>query len=250
MEIKDYQKKVSDLKNEILDEIRKILPIDSRHKFKEPFFVHFIDGEMAKTEICLAVELWSDETVVFCVSKNENATIDEEEIVEAVYNYDTGSFVDILSNLRRDIRESKLEKLIDIVANNNGIMQFDGSFEFLCDDTEQNSESDLSHSTLVGFELVGKGNLLVKTIWKEDGASYDYNQGCICDAELDNILKFVEKQVKKTFKITVKEVLSRIYEVEATCYDDAAQMVKGWIEDNPLSIHDSDGIFIDDVRFD
>ena len=58
MERKDYADKFRDIKNEILNEIRELVPRASAHHFNEKFYVHYIEGEVATTEICSAVEVW------------------------------------------------------------------------------------------------------------------------------------------------------------------------------------------------
>ena len=52
MERKDYAEKFMEIKNEILKDIRKMLPFDSAHHFAEKFYVHYVEGEVATTEIC------------------------------------------------------------------------------------------------------------------------------------------------------------------------------------------------------
>lgn len=249
METKNYREKVLNMKNEILNEIRSLVQADTRHEFTETFYIHYLEGEFAVTNICHAVLVFKDLSVAFCVSDNPETPVDEETVLSGkdLLMCDVCSFIDILKRIKDDIRHRKLFRLLSLVRGNNGYMSFDGSFEFLCDDTEQNSENNLSHSALIGLEIDGNGNLLVRTMWKEDGECYDYNQDCICDAELDNILKFVEERSGKTFKITVAETLSRVYEVKATCYDNAVRKVKESIKDDPLGKPDSDGICIDMV---
>ena len=46
MERKDYAEKFMEIKNEILKEIRKMLPFDSAHHFAEKFYVHYVEGEV------------------------------------------------------------------------------------------------------------------------------------------------------------------------------------------------------------
>ena len=106
MERKDYEQKFEDIKADILREIKSIIPEDTAHRFKETFNIHFIDGEIATTEVCTAVEVWFGGMVAFIVKKRGDS---QEEVIqgEAVYDYASESFIDILDHLKKEIREKK-----------------------------------------------------------------------------------------------------------------------------------------------
>lgn len=245
METKDYQKKVSNIKNEILDEIREIIQADTRHEFTETFYIHYVDGDLATSEVCHAVEVWSDETVAFCVSTDISTTKEKEDVMEEsqVYNYEVNSFIDILYHLKSDIRKNKINKIIEIVSKNDGLMQFDGSFEFWRNDKVNLSSDSLSHSRLIGISLYDNGmKLVVSTKDVEDNTPCESDQNCITDEELDRILEYVEQQSVESFRITAKEVLSRTFYVDAKNYEDALQKVRQKLICAPLNGEDSGGI--------
>lgn len=241
MESNDYAKKFYDIKNEILKEIRKLIPEDTAHRFSETFYVHYIEGEVATTEVCTAVEVWSDGMVVFIV-KPENA--DKEEVIEGetIFMYDPESFIDILDYLRKEIREKKLAQLQEIVKKHDGKLSFDGFFEFVCDDTEDNSKANLSHSDLISLELKDDGKLYVLTRWHEDGEQYGYNQDCIIDEEIDRMLDYVQHLCKKKFSIYVHGSYGRVFDdIEAETYEEALSIAQKMWDKEPLNKEDSDG---------
>lgn len=241
MECKDYAKWFYDVKNEILKEIRKLVPEDTAHRFNETFFIHFIEGEVATTEVCTAVEVWHGGMVVFIVN---NRTGLKEEVIEgeSVFQYDAGSFVDILDHLRKEVREKKLAQLQEIVKKHNGKLSFDGFFEFVCDDTEDNSKANLSHSDLIGLELKDDGKLYVLTRWQEDGEQYGYNQDCIIDEEIDRMLDYVKETCTKKFSIYVHGSYGRVFDdIEAETYEEALAIAQQMWEKEPLNKEDSDG---------
>lgn len=241
MERKDYAEKFMEIKNEILKEIRKMIPLESAHHFAEKFYVHYVEGEVATTEICSAVEVWSDGMVVFIV-KPENA--DKEEVIEGetIFMYDPESFLDILDHLRKEIREKKLAQLQEIVKKHDGKLSFDGFFEFVCDDTEANSKANLSHSNLIGLELKDDGKLYVLTRWHEDGEQYGYNQDCIIDEEIDRMLDYVKETCTKKFSIYVHGSYGRVFEdIEAETYEEALAIAQKMWDKEPLNKEDSNG---------
>ena len=92
MERKDYAEKFLAVKNEILEEIRKILGNDQKHEFKETFYIHYVEGEVATTEICNAIEIDKEGMVIFNVVTE---SLKKEKIeAETVFMYDPESFLE------------------------------------------------------------------------------------------------------------------------------------------------------------
>lgn len=242
MERKDYAQKFLDIKNEIVEEIRKLVPEDSAHKFSDKFYVHYVEGEVATTEVCSAVEVWSGGMVVFIVNTLKDFA--KEEVIEGdtIYRYEPESFLDILDHLKNDLREKKLDIIRTILKENGGSIDIKSEFEFLCAD--EGDKNTLSKSLLKGLEIQGE-KILVKTIWKEDHQQYDYHDHCMTDDELDNIIACLKSQCKKKFRIRAYETFSRIFEVEAFDYDDAVKIARQELESLPFEEGDSDGLCFD-----
>ena len=232
MERKDYAEKFMEIKNEILKEIRKMLPFDSSHHFAEKFYVHYVEGEVATTEICSAVEVWSDGMVVFIV-KPENA---EEEVIEGetVFMYDPESFLDILDHLKKDIREKKLSHLREIVKKHEGSVDFDGTFDFII----HNGDDDYI-CQLTALRIAKDGRLEVDDIC--DGDKFTNPEEELSDKDLDKLIDYVESKTKRKFVVRVSGSFSRTFEIEANNFDEAlAEAKKDW-EINPLYFEDSNG---------
>lgn len=239
MERKDYAEKFMEIKNEILKEIRKMLPFDSAHHFAEKFYVHYVEGEVATTEICSAVEVWSDGMVVFIV-KTENA--EKEEVIEGetVFMYDPESFLDILDHLKKEVREKKLAHLRDIVKRHNGL-SFDGGFNINIDerDTANNECAIVEDCRLVGLRLTTDGKLGIVNLF--DGETFTNEESALLDEDIDKLITYVECQTKRKFVIRVSGSFSRTFDIEAETYEEAlAEAKKDW-ETNPLYYGDSNG---------
>ncbi len=233
MERKDYAEKFMEIKNEILKEIRKMLPFDSSHHFAEKFYVHYVDGEVATTEICSAVEVWSDGMVVFIV-KPENS--DKEEVIEGetVFMYDPESFLDILDHLKKEVREKKLAHLREIVKKHEGSVDFDGTFDFII----HNGDDDYI-CQLTALRIAKDGRLEVDDIC--DGDKFTNPEEELSDKDLDKLIDYVESKTKRKFVVRVSGSFSRTFEIEANNFDEAlAEAKKDW-EINPLCFEDSNG---------
>lgn len=244
MERKDYAEKFMEIKNEILKEIRKMLPFDSAHHFAEKFYVHYVEGEVATTEICSAVEVWSDGMVVFIV-KTENA--EKEEVIEGetVFMYDPESFLDILDHLKKEVREKKLAHLRDIVKRHNGL-SFDGGFNINIDerDTANNECAIVENCRLVGLRLTTDGKLGIVNLF--DGETFTNEESALLDEDIDKLITYVECQTRRKFVIRVSGSFSRTFDIEAETYEEAlAEAKKDW-ETNPLYYGDSNGEDLED----
>lgn len=241
MESNDYAKRILDIKHEIVEEIRKLIPEDSAHSFEDTFYVHYVEGEVATTEICHAVEVWHGGVVVFIVSE-PNLT---ENVVEGdkVYQYDSNSFLDILDHLNKDIREKKLDIIRKLLKENGGSIDIKDKYEFLCAD--EGDKSTLSHSYLKGVEIDGE-KILVKTIWKEDGERYDYHEHCLTNDELNGIIDCLRKNTYREFVVRVSGSFSRTFDINASSYEEALALAKKQWEETPLYSGDSNGEDWDD----
>ena len=240
MERKDYADKFRDIKNEILKEIRELVPRDSAHHFSENFYVHYIEGEVATTEICSAVEVWSDGMVVFIVHRD---TTSKDEVIEGetVFGYDSDSFLDILDHLKKDIREKKLSHLREIVKKHGGEILFDGDFRFTGDSNGYGGENidPCNDTRLMGLSIDCDGKINIDDIW--EGGEYCNSENFIPDDELDRIIAYVESKTKQKFVVRVSGSFSRTFEIEANNFDEAlAEAKKDW-EVNPLIQEDVNG---------
>lgn len=243
MESNDYAKRILDIKHEIVEEIRKLVPEDSAHRFSDKFYVHYIEGEVATTEVCSAVEVWHGGMVVFIV--NHLVQFAKEEVIEgeAIYRYEPESFLDILDHLNKDIREKKLDIIRKLLKENGGSIDIKDKYEFLCAD--EGDKNTLSHSYLKGVEIDGE-KILVKTIWKEDGERYDYHEHCITNDELNGIIDCLRKNTYREFVVRVSGSFSRTFDINASSYEEALALAKKQWEETPLYSGDSNGEDWDD----
>lgn len=234
MERKDYAEKFMQVKNEILEEIRKLIPCNNVHKFKETFYIHYVNGDVATTEICNAVEVWNEGMVAFIVF-NESG---DEEVIEGegVFQYDEGSFLDILDRLQKEVREQKLETIRGIVKASGNRLEFDNKFRF----TGFDGDSECEFVGLLALSLNEDGKLNIEDEW-QDGL-YTNSENFIPDSELDRFIDYVKNQTMKKFKIRAYETFSRTFDIEACTYEEAIEKVKEELERFPFEEGDSDGL--------
>ena len=240
MERKDYANKFQEIKSDILNEIRELIPEDSAHHFSEKFYVHYIEGEVATTEICSAIEVWHGGMVVFIVHRDTTA---KDEVIEgeSVFMYDPESFLDILEHLKKDIREKKLSHLRDIVKKHGGKIDFDGSFSINIDERDESANvcGIAEGCCLMGLGLTSDGTLAVHNTFCED--EFINEESSLLSEDLDKLIAYVKHKVQKTFNVTISERRSRKVEIVAETWEDAVEKAKKLLETKPLNSDDSDG---------
>lgn len=243
METKDYAKMFRNIKDEILGEIRSLVPVCNTHTFKSGILVRYCEGEIAHVENCTAVEVSPDNSVSFIVTDDSAEPESEAVNGESIYQYDDDSFVAILSHLKKELRErreKKLSYLREIVKNNGGKIDFDGTFGF--------------HSIVDGDHVAGEKSMLtcieldrcyenrVYLDCKISGEVIEEQEENIPLDELDNLITYVERHSKRKFVVRVSGTYSRTFEIEAANFEEALEFAKTeWKEDAPLCPEDSNG---------
>ena len=241
MERTDIIKSVYDLKCEVLKEIRKVLP-NGTHCFVQPFCIHYIEGDVATTEVCRAIEVCAAENQMVRVHhQSEGYGAEDIDITdgEEVFNYEPNSFADILGNLKAEIRGKKLSVLRNLIEQNGGKMQFDGNFRYVGYDPEVCID-ECEDTLLMGFDINNEGKLIVDNIWQ--GGEYSNTEDYLTDAELDRIIDYVKNQSVRTFQIHAQALVGRVIDVQAASYEDAVELAKKELELHPFTKEDIDGI--------
>lgn len=233
MERKDYADKFRKVKEEILDEILKLIPSDSVHYFSDSFYVHYIDGEVAGTEICEAVEV-QNSMVFFHVYLEEVEQKTQTIGGESIFSYDPDSFLDILDHLKKDIREEKLAILREIVKKNGGSVDFDGTFNFII-----HNNGDDYNCQLSGLRTTKSGELQIEDI--SNGERFANVENELPSDQLDKLIAYVRETTYREFVIRVYGSYSRTFDINASSYEEALAEAKRSWKINPLCIDDSNG---------
>lgn len=196
---KNYAERVMEIKSEILKEIRELLPDGETHKFENTFYVHYVSGEVATTEVCMAVTNDCG-SIGFNVAPDDVVADVTDNFVDGVdiFNFEPNTFMDVLENLRKELREKKLAKLREIVKNAGGRIKFDGKFDFNLLDERNGCE--VWPCYLESLYIDDTDSLIVDN--KFDGGGYTNGSDCLMYEELDRIIDYAEKESEKNFSLT------------------------------------------------
>ena len=159
---------------------------------------------------------------------------------DMLMNLNFESFIDLLTNIRKEIREEKVSLIKKMVSDNGGVIYLikGGDYVFPCAD-EGNPEM-ISTSYLNGI-VFSDGQLLVQTTWDGDGERYDYGIDCIMDDTLDDVIRILKEETEKTYHVVVQGCYSRMFEINATSEEEAIELAKNKWKVNPLCLEDSNG---------
>lgn len=240
MERNEFKQSVYDLKCEVLDEIRKVLP-EGVHYFAQPFFIHYVEGEVANTEICRAIEVSkADEQMVRVHHQSEGYGAEDIDITdgEGIFNYETNSFADMLGNLKSEIRGRKISELRQLIEQYGGKITFNGDFTFTGIQEAVTNNAYYDDTRLFGMRLVD-GKIAIDDMW--EGDTFENDEDYICFEELDRVIAYVKDEWKKRkFTIKASRGMSRTFEIMADDYESAVAIVKAELEKCPLNKEDID----------
>lgn len=244
MERRFYEELLQGVKNDIIAEIRELIPRDSEHHFKKELLLSYIDADTNATEWLSAVKVLPGGDIVFIVrhwAKDEESVVEQE----SVFDYSIESFIDILDRLKKEVREEKLSRLRKMVTDAGGRIDCDGSFGFhaICNGEYVEGIESKINSIFIDDGKANFGCTFSGEEFQEDEKSVPID-------ELDKLIAYVESQAKKKFSIRVSGVFSRHFEIEATSYEEALKEAKKDWETNPLSDDDLDGIHWDGYQYD
>ena len=225
----DYKEKFNEIKTEILDEIRKLVPEGTTHVFENPFYIHYIDGEVATTEIINKVE--NDRGMIIIHSETCGGTVCEVG-GEEVYQYCQESFLEILEQLQEALREKQLTKLRGILGE-NGEITFPEEFKIVI-----RNDGHFYDCSLKSLKIED-GKIVINDVF--EGYDFTNDESELPSSEIQKILEYAEKHTKKTYDIKVSGSFTRYIEVEAYSYEEAIEKAKVQWKNDSLLYDDING---------
>ena len=165
-----------------------------------------------------------------------NSSSKNEEVIEgeSVYKYEPQSIIDILDNLKKELRTEKLKTLIGIVKGNDGEILFDGKKDlFLQHDTA------IDRRKIESLRIDEGGKLSLEYTFA--GNVYYLGEDELLLAEIIDCIAFSREKFMKKFVVRVSGSFSRTFDIDALNYEDALELAKKDWELHPLCSDDSNG---------
>ena len=225
---KIFYTKKNDLKDEIIEEIANLMQNKLSHTFNEKVYVHYIEGEVATTEVCESIEVkveeTSDQLLFNMFDFTTGFVIDETKILQ----YDVDSLINIYHHLKKDLIDENLDEITSIVKDNGGkistfvergmIYITIGTCTFLANVNNLSLDSD--ECLVVNVSIPGK-NMDLK--WDELDLE-----------EIKSLLCIVKKATEKTWSVKAEAVYSRTFDIKANTWEEACKIANDMLEKEPF----------------
>jgi len=126
----DYEQKISEIKSDILFEIARLLGYEEgktnwigRKTFRDPFYMHWCEGEVASTFVCTDVVCNAQGLVSVRCENDDWISFKNGEILQ----FTPESLIDLFKRLKEEVKADKIAVLRDYVRDYGGRMTFDGT---------------------------------------------------------------------------------------------------------------------------
>jgi len=227
---KNFYAKQLELKSEIIEEIANLMQNKLRHDFKAKVYTHYIEGEVATTEVCESIEETGD-GLSFHMDNGYISFVNDECKIKS---YDAESLINIYDTLKKELKDETLDEMKKIISENGGNIR--------------PSEKTMTYINLGTRVILGKVNnisvvsdsIIVNVSIPDQDVDCDESNFDIED--LRNLLYFVKKATEKTWSIKAEAVYSRTFDVKAESWEKACEIVKEALDKEPLCEDDSNGV--------
>lgn len=234
----DYITKYNSLKLEVIENISELIEKEKYHRFVDTFFTHFVEGEVATTEMCTAIEYSESEGRFFIVTSNgyEETSISENDAM----GYEFESLLDIYTRLVYELREERIKKIKSIFVDMDlSIIDVCGNKPIYI--TMENGE--VKKHLVNTIYLNEDGEVVVKL--KTRYAIHTKKASDFALDELDTLLAYVKESVKKEYNVVASVLLTRPINVRANSWEEALEKAKKMLDEHPLNEkEDGNGIEI------
>lgn len=226
-----YNSKMATLKKDVIDSIGELMEKAVYHKFKSRVYIHYIEGEVATTELCTALESNEGGGFHFITeSVGGSMCITTADSMERLMDYDFTSIVNMYETLTEELREEKIAEIKEILANNSNLVQIPSSMErciFSC------GSDGVTYKYIMRFAYAKGGKLTVKADYK--GEPSELTEDFFELDELERMADIIKEALAKKFRITASNLMSRTFEVTAGSYEEAVEKVKKLLSEKPLN---------------
>lgn len=225
----DYITKYNSLKLEVIENISEIIEKEECHRFVDPFFIHFVEGEVATTEECTEIEC-SKGKLFIATRVTNNGRVDETISETDAMGYEFESLLDIYTRLVYELREERIEKIKSIFAD------MDLSTIAVCGNkpiyiTMESGEAKKHIVNAIYLNEDGEVEVKLETRY----AIHTKKASDLGLDELDTLLAYTKESVKKEYNVVASVLLTRPINVRANSWEEALEKAKKILDEHPLN---------------
>lgn len=201
MENKDsYNNIISQLKGDLLKDIKNILNVVPTYYFKEPVDLTYSEGDVASNEKCIFIKKIGDGCWIG-VENNHSMADDDVDLKKYIKAYTLESLANLHDTLYKEVTDTLNMRLENVLKDKSRIT-FDGTYKYAWTDTRGKFRTSYMESML----LISFSNRII--IYATDGCIHDTS--CLSLEELSRMVQYVEKNhMKRKYKVILtKDIMA------------------------------------------
>ena len=190
--MEDFNKKLDELKRQVIFEIEQILPEGKSHQYTDTFHCTMIDGDGAVSTIADIIKNENGLIKLVTVSDTMPETYDD-----LLSTYEIETIIYAYEQLRKELRAHKIERIRQLVEQAGGKIECNSAFSF-----RHYLDGAWVESTVI--KTIEVGNVdhpdgeHTDCIWfdclcEPNGETHEETDSDFADDELDSILSMVEQ---------------------------------------------------------
>lgn len=188
--MEDFNKKLDELKRQVIFEIEQILPEGKEHTYKEQFYCTMIGGEISPVSIAIRIKNDGGKVIL-----HDNYEENGEEYDTELKEYEIETIIMAYEQLRKELRAQKIERIKELVEQTGGKVKLDGSFtcrHFIA--------GKWVESSLQCVEIGNKDNKDGDTtdcLWfdcNSNRETHEETDSDFTDDELDSLITYIEEK--------------------------------------------------------
>lgn len=204
--MEDFNKKLDELKRQVIFKIEQILPEGKSHQYTDTFYCTMIDGDCAVRTISDIIK--NDNGSIKLETVSDTIPPEQETYDDLLSTYEIETIIYAYEQLRKELRAQKIERIKELVAKAGGKVECNSAFSF-----HHYLNGAWVESTAI--KTIELGNMdhpdgeLTDCIWfdclcEPNSETHEETDSDFADDELDSILSMVE-QATGNLDITLTE---------------------------------------------
>ena len=188
--MEDFNKRLTELKTSVINEIKEILPTGKEHTYKEQFYCTIIDGELSPGTIAKRIKNDGGKIIL-----HDLYEANAEEYDTELSSYEIETIIYAYEQLRKELRAEKIERIKELVEQAGGTVKLDGSFTCRHFINGKWVESSLQ-CVEIGNKDSANGNIS-DCLWFDCNSNRDTHEETdsdFTDDELDSLITYIEEK--------------------------------------------------------
>lgn len=193
--MEDFNKKLDELKRQVIFEIEQILPEGKSHQYTDTFYCMMIDGDCAVRTISDIIK--NENGSIKLVTVSDTIPPEQETYDDLLSTYEIETIIYAYEQLREELRAEKIERIKELVEQAGGKIECNSAFSF-----RHFLNGAWVESTAI--KTIELGNMdhpdgeFTDCIWfdclcEPNSETHEETDSDFADDELDSILSMVEQ---------------------------------------------------------